>query len=1040
MSTEVNIASAYGKLKANIVITDPYDDIIVYASCFGTQTAVNDYAKKLSLKGTNIHCSGMYVTYQVKDSKMYRIFRGRVPNADYVHMIFCIKDSCGQKYSLGEYIDAFLLLEHDEVWPTLAGMSGNASAVPELLLDEMYEKFVEFAPCYVDKSWIPFLIKKMQSVGGISEMTCTYDKELFGKIISSYRINVPTGKLISYISEGLRNREISMGNEYADASSPMKSIAGLNGYLEAFPNILAEKILKSFVPLFLPGKQEYSETLKKVADYAEWHGHFEFFAAQKDVAQSVSEALKRKKAALIIGEMGAGKTAVSILSALTHNNDRKKMVNVVMCPSHLVQKWKREIMRIAPLSEVHIVKDFKSIIELRNYIEKTKREGQKRHIWLVLSKESAKLGYEEQPAVIWKYSKEAGKECYCCPECGEPIFWLSYKGKGRNREAIRNYLDEISFLKKNAKNAICPNRSNKKVWNDCTKQWKFETECGASLWQPSTKESDTWIKLGKIGWIEKKKVDSICNKLLEEQRIKDLKGDAREILIALLQYKNNELPPQSFPRKYPVAKYIRRFMKGIIDYFLCDEIHLVKSQSMQGEAFGDLVFAAKKTIGMTGTLLNGYASGIYYILYRLFARQMKRDGFEYSSPSSFVEKYGVIKSTTKIGTTEIHKKDKDDGKKTVKKEMPGISPLVFTKYLLENAAFIGLEDISDGLPGYKEIPMPVDMDCELENSYKKMEKEIRSNVQAFKKGGLRLMSQLLPRLTAYPDQPYRSPAVFNPDTGKVVCTPDDLGDGTRNKEQRFLDLVKTKVDAGEKVLVYYTMTGTTDLGDRLPRLLEEIGIKARTMAAASLGRSKYISVVPADGREQWIEKQVNDGLQVLICNPSLVETGLDLLDFTTIIFYQIGYNLFTTRQASRRSWRLSQDKDVEVYFMYYRGTVQENALSLMANKLQAAMAIEGKFSEEGLNAMSNHDDILSKVAASVVDGITEEVDTQVFLKTSYETAKKSFSKGKAAVALVKKEESKKEKHFLKEVAKKKIRMSKETAEILRNPYLLLEAV
>ena len=99
------------------------------------------------------------------------------------------------------------------------------------------------------------------------------------------------------------------------------------------------------------------------------------------------------------------------------------------------------------------------------------------------------------------------------------------------------------------------------------------------------------------------------------------------------------------------------------------------------------------------------------------------------------------------------------------------------------------------------------------------------------------------------------------------------------------------------------------------------------------------------------------------------ETGLDLLDFTTIIYYQIGYNLFTLRQSSRRSWRLSQDKDVKVYFMYYRNTVQELALSLMATKLQAAMAIEGKFSEDGLNAMSNNEDILTQLAASVADGI-----------------------------------------------------------------------
>ena len=75
--------------------------------------------------------------------------------------------------------------------------------------------------------------------------------------------------------------------------------------------------------------------------------------------------------------------------------------------------------------------------------------------------------------------------------------------------------------------------------------------------------------------------------------------------------------------------------------------------------------------------------------------------------------------------------------------------------------------------------------------------------------------------------------------------------------------------------------------------------------------------IPAKDREEWIDTKVKDGYRVMICNPSLVETGLDLLAFTTIIFYQVGYNLFTMRQASRRSLRLNQPNNVNVYFLYY---------------------------------------------------------------------------------------------------------------------------
>ena len=49
-----------------------------------------------------------------------------------------------------------------------------------------------------------------------------------------------------------------------------------------------------------------------------------------------------------------------------------------------------------------------------------------------------------------------------------------------------------------------------------------------------------------------------------------------------------------------------------------------------------------------------------------------------------------------------------------------------------------------------------------------------------------------------------------------------------------------------------------------------------------------------------------------------------------IIFYQTGYNLHTLRQASRRSWRLSQTADqIRVYFMHYRKSIQEQTVSLI---------------------------------------------------------------------------------------------------------------
>ena len=88
-------------------------------------------------------------------------------------------------------------------------------------------------------------------------------------------------------------------------------------------------------------------------------------------------------------------------------------------------------------------------------------------------------------------------------------------------------------------------------------------------------------------------------------------------------------------------------------------------------------------------------------------------------------------------------------------------------------------------------------------------------------------------------------------------------------------------------------------------------------------RVKILDVkIPTRKREAWVDKQVENGIDVLIVNPSLVETGLDLNAFTTLIFFNLAFSLYVFRQASRRSWRINQTAPkVEVYMFYYSATL-----------------------------------------------------------------------------------------------------------------------
>jgi len=107
---------------------------------------------------------------------------------------------------------------------------------------------------------------------------------------------------------------------------------------------------------------------------------------------------------------------------------------------------------------------------------------------------------------------------------------------------------------------------------------------------------------------------------------------------------------------------------------------------------------------------------------------------------------------------------------------------------------------------------------------------------------------------------------------------------------------------------------------------------------------------------------------VLLSNPELVKVGLDLIQFPTIVFYQTGYNIFTLRQAARRSWRIGQRRPVRVFFMVYKNTMQETAISLIAKKLEVALLLEGDLPEGLAEYQVEGGSLLEEMSRALVEG------------------------------------------------------------------------
>ena len=100
------------------------------------------------------------------------------------------------------------------------------------------------------------------------------------------------------------------------------------------------------------------------------------------------------------------------------------------------------------------------------------------------------------------------------------------------------------------------------------------------------------------------------------------------------------------------------------------------------------------------------------------------------------------------------------------------------------------------------------------------------------------------------------------------------------------------------------------------------------------------SSLPPARRETWL-KNTAIGLDVLIVNPRLVETGLDLVTFSDIVFMELTYSLYTLWQSMRRVWRLGQSKPVTTTFLVYEGAAEAGGLAWMGQKMKAGQLLYG---------------------------------------------------------------------------------------------------
>jgi superfamily II DNA or RNA helicase len=694
----------------------------------------------------------------------------------------------------------------------------------------------------------------------------------------------------------------------------VSDLSTIYDYMRAHAGLLADRILQNFPALHQfddPVSPRIEGLLRRP------------FPAQTIAIMGLGKRWQQARTAMVVAECGTGKTLIS-LGAIHVHSEGRPYTALAMVPPHLVEKWAREAFLTLPGLRVFLIDD------LRNGGDKNKSHG----VNEVRLRQGriVREGFQTSLSELRLRKASSSPRKRWLSLCGRPSLFIV----GRERAKLGYF------------------------WRHAYRVPRSGPYLGCVV------NSDTGrpviVDSGRLTRAEFEKV-----KIAETIETREGKS-CRPIHSPLWQADSDKI------RRMAPIEFIGRYMPGWFDYTICDEIHQLAGDTAQGNALGTLSSCTDRIVGLTGTLLGGYADDLFNTLFRLEAARMKEHGYEWGTTgrSSFTQDYGVLETITKVEPAD-NRCSKSKSTSTVRRK-PGASPLLFGEFLMRLCAFVFLEDISGELPPYEESYLSVAMDPLMMAVYRELEDAIRKALKEHR-GNRSVLSTMLNTLLLYPDHPYGLGTLYGKEFDQelkrnvrfVIAETCDLPEEQLySKERKLIEEIKRELAEGRRCQVFAVYTQKHDVTARLQRILTDEGIQTAVLRAS----------VDTSKREAWYARQIKEGVQVVISHPKLVETGLDLLDFPTILFYESGYSLHTLRQASRRSWRIGQRRPVRVKFLCYEGTMQTACLRLMGKKLLVALTMEGKFAGEGLQNIDEDDDMLSAMARELVErnGIGESAD------------------------------------------------------------------
>jgi superfamily II DNA or RNA helicase/ssDNA-binding Zn-finger/Zn-ribbon topoisomerase 1 len=636
------------------------------------------------------------------------------------------------------------------------------------------------------------------------------------------------------------------------------------------------------------------------------------FPIQAHTIQSLVKALKHQDTAILCGDMGTGKSIVSLgISNTIYNKRNKKPTRVLLsAPGITLPKWdEQEIGETLPNAKVEIIR---STDDAARYLKKARKNDLPDGLnFVLIGIDRAKLGPDPYCAALWKPIREIedGKAvqreyAWHCPQCAQ---WLpDPRVKKEEGEMPAGWTLFVSEPYQDGMFTLNGTPRGKIRWNLPAKL-KNCPHCHSPLWRPALKS----------------------------------RGETR-----------------NRPRWYP-ADILKRLGKHF-HLYIADEVHQTKAQdSGRGFAFAQMVKASKKTLALTGTLLNGMSTSVKEILWRTDPASLLKQGFDHKTGMvEWASRYGVLERV--IRTTDDDQGINTRRKRVAKqpKEKPGIAPELVATHLLHKSAFIELQDLGLPIVDLKEIPIFVELDREHKDEYDMFHDRLYNVCkQAYAKGIKGAFSRFIPSTINAVDRADLSQDVLIDDSPIRF---DGFDPSYYNaKERELVSTVKDNLAEDRGCVIYTYYTDRYKINSRLQKVLKDHGIEAEILQGTS-----------PDKRFEWLQNAEKRAVKVIITNLRLVEVGLDLLAWPSLIFYQGSYDINSVRQSSRRAWRIGQTRECRVYYMIADGTQQVSQFQSCMLKRAHAMMAEGRLDRSELAKYGR--DTTSALAADLAECLADE--------------------------------------------------------------------